>query len=47
MSYDDMASNTITTNVNVGNSPNGIAVSPDGTKAHAANEGSNSVSVIL
>ena len=32
--------------MNVGNHPNGVAVTPDGTKVYVANQGSNTVSVI-
>ena len=42
----DTASDMVTATVEVGNSPRGIAVSPDGTKVYVANEDSKSVSVI-
>jgi uncharacterized repeat protein (TIGR01451 family) len=42
----DTATNTVTTNVSVGNYPWGIVVTPDGTKAYVTNYASNNVSVI-
>jgi YVTN family beta-propeller protein len=42
----DTATNTVTSTVNVGNQPEGVAVTPDGTKVYVANMHSNTVSVI-
>lgn len=42
----DMATNTVTTSVNVEMGPRGIAVNPAGTKLYVTNSGSNSISVI-
>lgn len=42
----DTATNTITATVPVGNYPNGVAVSPDGSKAYIANWKDSTVSVI-
>jgi YVTN family beta-propeller protein len=42
----DTATNLVIKTVNVGNEPNGVAVSPDGMKAYVANSGSNDISVI-
>jgi YVTN family beta-propeller protein len=41
----DTASNTVVATVTVGSNPNGVAVTPDGRHAYAANSGSNTVSV--
>jgi YVTN family beta-propeller protein len=40
------ASNTVTARIAVGSRPEGVAVTPDGSKVYVANEGSGSVSVI-
>ena len=42
----DTSSNTIVTTVDVGFSPFGLAVTPDGTRVYVANSGDNTVSVI-
>lgn len=42
----DTATNTVVATVNVGKSPEGVAISPDGTHVYVANLGSNTVSVI-
>ena len=42
----DATHNTLKTNITEGNSPNGIVVSPDGTKVYASITGANEVSVI-
>lgn len=42
----DTQTNTVTATVPVGNSPDGVAVIPDGTKIYVTNSGSNTVSVI-
>ena len=42
----DTATNTVIATVNVGSTPNGIAVSPDGTKVYVTNFHSVTVSVI-
>jgi gliding motility-associated-like protein len=39
------ATNSFVTNINVNTTPEGISVSPDGTKAYITNEGINTVSV--
>ena len=40
------ATNTVTATIPVGNSPEGVAVSPDTSKVYVANQRSNNVSVI-
>jgi YVTN family beta-propeller protein len=42
----DTATNTVTATIPVGNSPEGVAVSPDGSKVYVANYDSNTLSVI-
>ncbi|MDY9926298.1 PKD domain-containing protein [Methanosarcina sp.] len=42
----DTATNNVTSTVNVGNGPSGVAVNPDGSKVYVANQQSNTVSVI-
>jgi YVTN family beta-propeller protein len=42
----DIATKNVIANIPVGNTPLGIAVSPDGTDIYVANENSNSVTVI-
>jgi YVTN family beta-propeller protein len=42
----DTATNTVVATVQVGNSPAGIAVTPDGDFVYVANQGSDNVSVI-
>ena len=42
----DLASNTVTATVVVGNRPLGVAITPDGAFAYVTNENSNNVSVI-
>ena len=42
----DTATNTVVTDIKVGESPYGIAVTPDGKKVYVANEDSNTISVI-
>src|SRR5659263_81277 len=42
----DTATETVIAMVNVGKTPEGVAISPDGTKIYVANCGSNTVSVI-
>src|SRR5204863_256315 len=41
-----VATNTAGTNISVGNGPQAIAITPDGTKAYVANHGSNTVTPI-
>ncbi|MEI6752953.1 MAG: FISUMP domain-containing protein [Paludibacter sp.] len=40
------STNTVTATVNVGNTPSGVSISPDGKKVYVSNGGSNTVSVI-
>ncbi len=40
------ATSTVTATVNVGNTPSGVCISPDGKKVYVSNGGSNTVSVI-
>ena len=40
------ATNTVSATITVGSDPNGVSVSPDGSKVYVANEGANTVSVI-
>jgi YVTN family beta-propeller protein len=42
----DTSTNTVAETVGVGDSPWGVAITPDGTRAYVANNGSNAVSVI-
>ena len=42
----DIAINKVTSTVDVGDHPAGVAVSPDGKKVYVVNSGSNTVSVI-
>ena len=42
----DTTTNTVTASVPVGTTPQGVAVSPDGTKVYVTNQNSNTVSVI-
>ena len=42
----DTATNTVVATVAVGNGPEGVAVTPDGTKVYVANASSANVSVI-
>jgi YVTN family beta-propeller protein len=42
----DAATNTVVATIPVGNSPVGVAVTPDGTQAYVTNEADNTVSVI-
>jgi YVTN family beta-propeller protein len=42
----DTATNTVVTTVGVGNTPEEVAVTPDGKHAYVTNSGSNNVSVI-
>jgi len=42
----DIANNTVTATVPVGSGPEGVAVSPDGSKVYVANNESNDISVI-
>src|SRR5271157_5041157 len=42
----DTATNNVTATVDGLNNPNGVAVTPDGSKVYVANQGSNNVSVI-
>ncbi len=42
----DPVSNTVIATIAVGSQPNGISVSPDGSRVYVGNEGSSSVSVI-
>ena len=46
MSVINTATNQVISTIGVGSSPQGLAISPDGTKAYVANGGSNTVSVI-
>ena len=40
------STNTVVKTVRVGNSPDGIAITPNGNDAYVGNSGSNTVSVI-
>ncbi|PEQ45635.1 YncE family protein, partial [Bacillus cereus] len=42
----DTSTNTVVATVLVGNSPFGVAITPDGNFAYVTNSGSNNVSVI-
>ena len=42
----DVATNTVTATVDVGNTPQSVAITPDGTKAYVTNRLDNNVSVI-
>src|SRR5262249_9937833 len=42
----DTATNTVVATVGVGNSPLGVAITPDGARAYVTNYGSHTVSVI-
>ena len=42
----ETATNTVTAEIPVGALPQGVAITPDGTRAYVANGGSSSVSVI-
>lgn len=42
----DTVTNTASSPISVGSSPNGVAITPDGTKAYVANYGGNNVSVL-
>ena len=42
----DIATNSVTATINVGNQPIGVKVSPDGTRVYVANFGDNTISVI-
>ena len=46
MSVISTATNTVTATIPVGNSPIGVAVTPNGEYAYVTNEGSDTVSVI-
>jgi uncharacterized protein (TIGR03437 family) len=46
LSVIDASSNTVVTTVGVGDSPIGVAITPDGTRAYVANSQSSSVSVV-
>jgi YVTN family beta-propeller protein len=42
----DTATDTVVTTINVGANPNGVAVTPDGSRVYVTNQGGDSVSVI-
>src|SRR5204862_4011269 len=42
----DTATNTVVATIPVGVAPNGIAITPDGTRAYVTDDGSDTVSVI-
>ena len=42
----NVATNTVTATITVGTYPDGVSVSPDGSKVYVANDGDNTVSVI-
>ena len=43
----DTTTNKVVTTIDVGLAPAGVAVTPDGSKAYVANQGSNDVSIIV